>query len=138
MVHAPWVQCFRVCEDISDGGSEMAPVRSQTLQRQGNRKLHTGRWILTQKDPVDRVTCLCLSFSQPVPPSPVEENQVWLAVNEDGLCMLDLTMVGTENASFQLRCVVTGNYVALCSFTLFPEHTGHISLPVHRHLWWLS
>ena len=31
--------------------------------------------------------------SQPVPPSPVDQSQVWLAVNEDGLCVLDYTMV---------------------------------------------
>lgn len=38
-------------------------------------------------------TCLCLPCSQPIPPSPVEQSQVWLAVNEDGLCVLDYTMV---------------------------------------------
>lgn len=30
--------------------------------------------------------------AKPVPPSPVEQSQVWLAVNEDGLCVLDYTM----------------------------------------------
>ncbi|XP_040925121.1 pleckstrin homology domain-containing family H member 1 isoform X2 [Betta splendens] len=30
--------------------------------------------------------------AQPVPPCPVEQSQVWLAVSEDGLCALDLTM----------------------------------------------
>ncbi|XP_026196129.1 pleckstrin homology domain-containing family H member 1 [Anabas testudineus] len=33
-----------------------------------------------------------LFSAQPVPPSPVEQSQVWLAVNEDGLCVLDFTM----------------------------------------------
>uniref|UniRef100_A0A3Q3RF48 Pleckstrin homology domain containing, family H (with MyTH4 domain) member 1 n=1 Tax=Mastacembelus armatus TaxID=205130 RepID=A0A3Q3RF48_9TELE len=33
-----------------------------------------------------------LFSAKPVPPSPVEQSQVWLAVNEDGLCVLDYTM----------------------------------------------
>lgn len=41
-------------------------------------------------------TCLCFPRPQPVPPSPVEQSQVWLAVNEDGLCVLDYTMVSEE------------------------------------------
>lgn len=45
---------------------------------------------------------------------------MWLAVNEDGLCVLDLTMVGTENTSVQLGRAVAGNEVSplvpsLCS-----------------------
>lgn len=42
---------------------------------------------------VERDRIYCLSCSQPVPPSTVEQNQVWLAVNEDGLCVLDYAMV---------------------------------------------
>ncbi|XP_075879299.1 pleckstrin homology domain-containing family H member 1 isoform X3 [Nelusetta ayraudi] len=33
-----------------------------------------------------------LFSAKPVPPSAVEQNQVWLAVNEDGLCVLDYAM----------------------------------------------
>ncbi|CAL9686735.1 unnamed protein product [Knipowitschia caucasica] len=33
-----------------------------------------------------------LFSAKPVPPSALEQPQVWLAVNEDGLCVLDLTM----------------------------------------------
>uniref|UniRef100_A0A8C4FE21 Pleckstrin homology domain containing, family H (with MyTH4 domain) member 1 n=1 Tax=Dicentrarchus labrax TaxID=13489 RepID=A0A8C4FE21_DICLA len=33
-----------------------------------------------------------LFSAKPVQPSPVEQSQVWLAVNEDGLCVLDYTM----------------------------------------------
>lgn len=40
---------------------------------------------------------LCFLCPQPVPPSPVEQSQVWLAVNEDGLCVLDYTMVSFIN-----------------------------------------
>lgn len=63
---------------------------------------------------VSTVTCLWSSRPQPVPPSPVEENQVWLAVNEDGLCVLDLSMVGTEITSVHLR-PAAGNDATLCS-----------------------
>uniref|UniRef100_A0A3B3VBW6 Pleckstrin homology domain containing, family H (with MyTH4 domain) member 1 n=1 Tax=Poecilia latipinna TaxID=48699 RepID=A0A3B3VBW6_9TELE len=33
-----------------------------------------------------------LFSAKPVPPSPVDQSQVWLAVSEDGLCVLDGTM----------------------------------------------
>uniref|UniRef100_A0A3P9PE31 Pleckstrin homology domain containing, family H (with MyTH4 domain) member 1 n=1 Tax=Poecilia reticulata TaxID=8081 RepID=A0A3P9PE31_POERE len=33
-----------------------------------------------------------LFSAKPVPPSPVDQSQVWLAVSEDGLCVLDDTM----------------------------------------------
>uniref|UniRef100_A0A1A8JCN7 Pleckstrin homology domain containing, family H (With MyTH4 domain) member 1 n=1 Tax=Nothobranchius kuhntae TaxID=321403 RepID=A0A1A8JCN7_NOTKU len=33
-----------------------------------------------------------LFSAKPVPPSPVQQSQVWLAVSEDGLCVLDGTM----------------------------------------------
>uniref|UniRef100_A0A8C8JB06 Uncharacterized protein n=1 Tax=Oncorhynchus tshawytscha TaxID=74940 RepID=A0A8C8JB06_ONCTS len=33
-----------------------------------------------------------LFSAKPIPPSSVEQSQVWLAVNEDGLCVLDYTM----------------------------------------------
>uniref|UniRef100_A0A3Q3KBI7 Pleckstrin homology, MyTH4 and FERM domain containing H1 n=1 Tax=Monopterus albus TaxID=43700 RepID=A0A3Q3KBI7_MONAL len=33
-----------------------------------------------------------LFSAKPVPPSPVEQSQVWLAISEDGLCVLDYTM----------------------------------------------
>lgn len=56
--------------------------------------------MFTQRDGACRVTCLPSSCLQPVPPSPVEQNQVWLAVNEDGLCVLDLTMVGGAQLRF--------------------------------------
>lgn len=86
-----------MCEDISDGGSEMAPVRSQALQRQGNGETETSLTkssTFTEGDGACRVTRLPSSSLQPVPPSSVEETQVWLAVNEDGLCVLDFSMVG--------------------------------------------
>lgn len=71
--------------------------------------------MVSQRDGVYRVTCLCPCCPQPVPPSPVEENQVWLAVNEDGLCVLDLTMVATQNSSVHVRPAVAGAHVTLCS-----------------------
>ncbi|TKS86950.1 Pleckstrin -like proteiny domain-containing family H member 1 [Collichthys lucidus] len=40
-----------------------------------------------------------LFSAKPVPPSPVEQSQVWLAVNEDGLCVLDYTMVSFRQCS---------------------------------------
>ncbi|XP_056151824.1 pleckstrin homology domain-containing family H member 1 [Lampris incognitus] len=42
-----------------------------------------------------------LFSAKPVPPSPVEQNQVWLAVNEDGLCVLDYTMHTLVTHSYQ-------------------------------------
>uniref|UniRef100_A0A674EQY1 Pleckstrin homology domain containing, family H (with MyTH4 domain) member 1 n=1 Tax=Salmo trutta TaxID=8032 RepID=A0A674EQY1_SALTR len=33
-----------------------------------------------------------LFSAKPIPPSSVEQSQIWLAVNEDGLCVLDYTM----------------------------------------------
>ncbi|XP_071381518.1 pleckstrin homology domain-containing family H member 1-like [Centroberyx affinis] len=39
--------------------------------------------------------------AKPVPPSPVEQSQVWLAVNEDGLCVLDYTMHTLVTYSYQ-------------------------------------
>lgn len=49
--------------------------------------------MFTGMDYTCNMTCLCFPCPQPVPPSPVEQSQVWLAVNEDGLCVLDYTMV---------------------------------------------
>ncbi|KAK7940437.1 hypothetical protein WMY93_003763 [Mugilogobius chulae] len=46
-----------------------------------------------------------LFSAKPVPPSSVEQSQVWLAVNEDGLCILDLTMHPLVTYSYQ--CVIT-------------------------------
>ncbi|XP_062253908.1 pleckstrin homology domain-containing family H member 1 [Platichthys flesus] len=46
-----------------------------------------------------------LFSAKPVPPSPVEQSQVWLAVNEDGLCVLDYTMHTLVTYSYQ--CVIT-------------------------------
>uniref|UniRef100_H3C5E6 Pleckstrin homology domain containing, family H (with MyTH4 domain) member 1 n=1 Tax=Tetraodon nigroviridis TaxID=99883 RepID=H3C5E6_TETNG len=46
-----------------------------------------------------------LYSAEPVPPCPVEETQVWLAVNEDGLCVLDLTM--NPLVSYPYQGVVT-------------------------------
>uniref|UniRef100_A0A3Q3ESV2 Pleckstrin homology domain containing, family H (with MyTH4 domain) member 1 n=1 Tax=Labrus bergylta TaxID=56723 RepID=A0A3Q3ESV2_9LABR len=46
-----------------------------------------------------------LFSAKPVPPSPVEQSQVWLAVNEDGLCVLDYTMHTLLTYSYQ--CVIT-------------------------------
>ncbi|KAM6913029.1 pleckstrin homology domain-containing family H member 1 [Xenentodon cancila] len=40
--------------------------------------------------------------AKPVPPSPVEQSQVWLAVSEDGLCVLDYTMHILVTYSYQL------------------------------------
>ncbi|XP_028252186.1 pleckstrin homology domain-containing family H member 1 [Parambassis ranga] len=42
-----------------------------------------------------------LFSAKPVPPSPVEQSQVWLAVNEDGLCVLDYTMHTLLTYSYQ-------------------------------------
>ncbi|XP_041669079.1 pleckstrin homology domain-containing family H member 1 [Cheilinus undulatus] len=42
-----------------------------------------------------------LFSAKPVPPSPVELSQVWLAVNEDGLCVLDYTMHTLLSCPFQ-------------------------------------
>lgn len=48
--------------------------------------------------------CLCL---QPLPPSSVEQSQVWLAVNEDGLCVLDYTMVSVCLGSCLYVCFLS-------------------------------
>lgn len=50
-------------------------------------------WLGTSAVQLYRDAVFCLFCSQPVPPSAVEQNQVWLAVNEDGLCVLDYAMV---------------------------------------------
>ncbi|XP_062325477.1 pleckstrin homology domain-containing family H member 1 [Osmerus eperlanus] len=42
-----------------------------------------------------------LFSAEPVPPSSVEQTQVWLAVNEDGLCVLDYTMHLLVTYSYQ-------------------------------------
>ncbi|XP_054469805.1 pleckstrin homology domain-containing family H member 1 [Anoplopoma fimbria] len=42
-----------------------------------------------------------LFSAKPLPPSPVEQSQVWLAVNEDGLCVLDYTMHTLVTLSYQ-------------------------------------
>ncbi|XP_023286559.1 pleckstrin homology domain-containing family H member 1 [Seriola lalandi dorsalis] len=42
-----------------------------------------------------------LFSAKPVPPSPVEQSQVWLAVNEDGLCVLDYSMHTLVTYSYQ-------------------------------------
>ncbi|XP_042245104.1 pleckstrin homology domain-containing family H member 1 [Thunnus thynnus] len=42
-----------------------------------------------------------LLSAKPVPPSPIEQSQVWLAVNEDGLCVLDYTMHTLVTYSYQ-------------------------------------
>ncbi|XP_003962303.1 pleckstrin homology domain-containing family H member 1 [Takifugu rubripes] len=46
-----------------------------------------------------------LYSAKPVPPSSVEQTQVWLAVNEDGLCVLDFTM--NTLFTYPYQCVVT-------------------------------
>lgn len=48
--------------------------------------------------------CLCL---QPLPLSSVEQSQVWLAVNEDGLCVLDYTMVSVCLGSCLYVCFLS-------------------------------
>lgn len=59
---------------------------------------------------------------------------MWLAVNEDGLCALDFTMVGGAKASVQLRLLgIMSRFFTLCLY--FPEHAVHVSLPVCGHLW---
>uniref|UniRef100_G3PBE4 Pleckstrin homology domain containing, family H (with MyTH4 domain) member 1 n=1 Tax=Gasterosteus aculeatus aculeatus TaxID=481459 RepID=G3PBE4_GASAC len=40
-----------------------------------------------------------LFSAKPLPPSPVEQSQVWLAVNEDGLCVLDYHTLVTHSYS---------------------------------------
>ncbi|XP_058470740.1 pleckstrin homology domain-containing family H member 1 [Solea solea] len=42
-----------------------------------------------------------LFSAKPVPPSTVEQSQVWLAVNEDGLCVLDYAMHTLVTHSYQ-------------------------------------
>uniref|UniRef100_A0A673YSU9 Pleckstrin homology domain containing, family H (with MyTH4 domain) member 1 n=1 Tax=Salmo trutta TaxID=8032 RepID=A0A673YSU9_SALTR len=42
-----------------------------------------------------------LFHAKPLPPSSVEQSQVWLAVNEDGLCVLDYTMHPLVTYSYQ-------------------------------------
>uniref|UniRef100_A0A3B4F8Z1 Pleckstrin homology, MyTH4 and FERM domain containing H1 n=1 Tax=Pundamilia nyererei TaxID=303518 RepID=A0A3B4F8Z1_9CICH len=42
-----------------------------------------------------------LFSAKPVPPSTIEQSQVWLAVNEDGLCVLDYTMHTLVTYSYQ-------------------------------------
>ncbi|XP_068608263.1 LOW QUALITY PROTEIN: pleckstrin homology domain-containing family H member 1 [Brachionichthys hirsutus] len=42
-----------------------------------------------------------LFSAKPVPPSPVEQSQVWLAVGEDGLCVLDCAMRTLATHSYQ-------------------------------------
>ncbi|XP_068437157.1 pleckstrin homology domain-containing family H member 1 [Clinocottus analis] len=42
-----------------------------------------------------------LFSAKPLPPSPVEQSQVWLAVNEDGLCVLDYAMHTLVTHSYQ-------------------------------------
>lgn len=101
MVAAARLQRAGVCEDLPDGGAQVAAVRGQALQRQGGTK---GRHLVVGggyeklaghqcSRQLYRDAVFCLFCSQPVPPSAVEQNQVWLAVNEDGLCVLDYAMV---------------------------------------------
>ncbi|XP_040055467.2 pleckstrin homology domain-containing family H member 1 [Gasterosteus aculeatus] len=47
-----------------------------------------------------------LFSAKPLPPSPVEQSQVWLAVNEDGLCVLDYAM----------HTLVTHSYSSVITF----------------------
>ncbi|XP_056281769.1 pleckstrin homology domain-containing family H member 1 [Pseudoliparis swirei] len=42
-----------------------------------------------------------LFSAKPLPPSPVEQSQVWLAVNEDGVCVLDYAMHTLATHSYQ-------------------------------------
>uniref|UniRef100_A0AAX7TVH1 Pleckstrin homology, MyTH4 and FERM domain containing H1 n=1 Tax=Astatotilapia calliptera TaxID=8154 RepID=A0AAX7TVH1_ASTCA len=42
-----------------------------------------------------------LFSAKPVPPSTIEQSQVWLTVNEDGLCVLDYTMHTLVTYSYQ-------------------------------------
>lgn len=101
MVAAAWLQRAGVCEDLPDGGAQVAAVRGQALQRQGGTEgLHLvvggGYEKLAGHQRSRQLyhdAVFCLFCSQPVPPSAVEQNQVWLAVNEDGLCVLDYAMV---------------------------------------------
>ncbi|XP_055011875.1 LOW QUALITY PROTEIN: pleckstrin homology domain-containing family H member 1 [Boleophthalmus pectinirostris] len=46
-----------------------------------------------------------LFSAKPVPPCSLEQTQVWLAVSEDGLCVLDLTM--HLLVTYPYQCVVT-------------------------------
>ncbi|XP_072313979.1 pleckstrin homology domain-containing family H member 1 [Eucyclogobius newberryi] len=46
-----------------------------------------------------------LFSAKPVPPSSVEQTEVWLAVNEDGLCVLDVTM--HPLVTYPYQCVIT-------------------------------
>ncbi|KAM9354352.1 pleckstrin homology domain-containing family H member 1 isoform 2-T2 [Pholidichthys leucotaenia] len=46
-----------------------------------------------------------LYSAKPVPPCPVEQNQVWLAISEDGLCVLDYTM--HTLATYPYQSVIT-------------------------------
>nr|XP_046268080.1 pleckstrin homology domain-containing family H member 1 isoform X2 [Scatophagus argus] len=50
-----------------------------------------------------------LFSAKPVPPSPVEQSQVWLAVNEDGLCVLDYAMHMLVTYSYQ-SVITFGGY----------------------------
>uniref|UniRef100_A0A8C5EM83 Pleckstrin homology, MyTH4 and FERM domain containing H1 n=1 Tax=Gouania willdenowi TaxID=441366 RepID=A0A8C5EM83_GOUWI len=45
--------------------------------------------------------------AKPVQPSPVDHSQVWLAVNEDGLCVLDYTMVRHTLLTYSYQSVIT-------------------------------
>uniref|UniRef100_A0A8C7SCL1 Pleckstrin homology domain containing, family H (with MyTH4 domain) member 1 n=1 Tax=Oncorhynchus mykiss TaxID=8022 RepID=A0A8C7SCL1_ONCMY len=48
-----------------------------------------------------------LFSAKPIPPSSVEQSQVWLAVNEDGLCVLDYTMVSHLLVMYSYQSVIT-------------------------------
>lgn len=51
--------------------------------------------------------------AQPLPPSSLDQTQVWLAVNEDGLSVLDYTMVS-----------VCGYFIVSESKTALKEYYG--------------
>uniref|UniRef100_A0A674ERF7 Pleckstrin homology domain containing, family H (with MyTH4 domain) member 1 n=1 Tax=Salmo trutta TaxID=8032 RepID=A0A674ERF7_SALTR len=48
-----------------------------------------------------------LFSAKPIPPSSVEQSQIWLAVNEDGLCVLDYTMVSHLLVMYSYQSVIT-------------------------------
>uniref|UniRef100_A0A8C8JFM6 Uncharacterized protein n=1 Tax=Oncorhynchus tshawytscha TaxID=74940 RepID=A0A8C8JFM6_ONCTS len=48
-----------------------------------------------------------LFHAKPLPLSSVEQSQVWLAVNEDGLCVLDYTMVSHLLVTYSYQSVIT-------------------------------
>lgn len=111
-----------MCENLPDRGPQVASVWGQDVQCQSKFRctvdkasvfLATGEiefYFLHNLDHLKRFpdvpfhkravkTWQNISFyshsvgAQPLPPSSLEQTRVWLAVNEDGLSVLDYTMV---------------------------------------------